>query len=155
MLVSYASEVAVLFSCTEQVLTAVNLFGYITHSWGSCKCALNPVKLGILPSLNTTGKKLLGNFFILGYLCIFKNLFLGWNFNTIIKCHYGIKWSKRWETDFQSWEKKNGIVCSANGIVLPGKTGVNWHDECKQAQKYGLYFLYFWSLLITADSLLW
>lgn len=32
MLVSYASEVAVLFLCTEQVLTAVNLFGYITHS---------------------------------------------------------------------------------------------------------------------------
>lgn len=57
MLVSYTSEVAVLeFSCTEQVLTAVNLFGYVTHSWRSHRYALNPIKLGILPSLNTTGK---------------------------------------------------------------------------------------------------
>lgn len=61
MLVSYAGEVAVLeFSCTEQVLTAVNLFGYVTLSWGSHRYVLIPVKLGILPSLNTTGK----NFYV-------------------------------------------------------------------------------------------
>lgn len=84
-------EVAILLLCTEQLFTVINLFGCITFSRGSYRCVVNPAKLGNLFALNATEKILCDFFFfILGYLHIFENLLLGWNFDTVVKYYYSL-----------------------------------------------------------------
>lgn len=64
-------EVAILLLCTEQLFTAINLFGCMTFSRVSHRRVVNPAKLGNLSALNAI-EKVLCDFF--SFLVIYMSL---------------------------------------------------------------------------------